>query len=150
MKLRRKLGIAIPLVLLVAGLVSWFTVPYFRFWLWEAYMAVRPVPSICKERGIAFQTKAERIRMDAKKSLRPGTKKADVIGFFASENIPVDFHQAAGHSEASGEIYIKGLAECVNVACGDDSALIGLRVNVDEDGTVLSDPEVVGMYTDCL
>ena len=150
MKLRWKLGIAIPLVLFAAGLVCWFAVPYCRFWLWEAYMAVRPVPSICKGRGVAFQTKVERIRTDAKESLKPGAKKADVIGFFASENVPVDFHQVAGYNEASGQIYVRGLAECASVACGDDSALIGVSVQVDESGTVLSEPEVVGMYTDCL
>ncbi len=113
-------------------------------------MAVRPVPSICKKRAVAFHAKVERIRMDAKRSLQPGTKKADVISCFASEEIPVDFYQVAGHSEASGEMYFTGLAECVNVACGDDSALIGVPVGGNENGTVVSDPEVVGMYTDCL
>ncbi len=46
--------------------------------------------------------------------------------------------------------FAERLAECENLACGDDSSLIGVRVKVDIDGTVLADPVVIGMYTDCL
>lgn len=97
-----------------------------------------------------MQARAERIKAEAKNYLKPGTTKAGVTSFFASQNIPVDFYQIAGHNEVSGQIYVTGLAECANVACGDDSALIGVRVDVDGNGTVVSDPVVVGMYTDCL
>ncbi len=150
MKLKWKLGIGIPVAMLVVGVMCWFTVPYFRIWVWVAYYSVRPIPPRCKQRSADFQARVERITMDAKMSLKPGAKKADVIGFFASENIPIDFHQFAGQREASGEIYVTGLAECASVACGDDSALIGVSVQVDESGIVLSEPKVVGMYTDCL
>ena len=145
-----KLGIAIPVVLLCVGATCWLTVPYFRFLVWEAYLSVRPIPSKCKQRGDEFQAKVARIRSEAKASLRRGVSKADVAHFFASESIPVDFYQVAGHYEMSGQIYVKGLAECVNIACGDDSALIGVRVDVDENGTAITDPQVVGMYTNCL
>jgi hypothetical protein len=97
-----------------------------------------------------FQAKEQRIEANAKISLKPGTKKAGVIAFFASEKIPMNSYQIAGRNEVSGEIYVKGIAECASVACGDDAAMIGVRVNVDENGTVVSDPVVVGMYTDCL
>jgi len=150
MKLRWKLGIAIPLALLAIGAVCWFTSAYFRFWIWEAYYSVRPVPRRCKQRAADFQARVKRIEAKAKVSLKPGTKKAGVISFFASENIPVEFYQVAGQNEASGQIYVTGLAECASVACGDDSALIGVRVDVDGNGAVVSDPVVVGMYTDCL
>jgi hypothetical protein len=150
MKLRWKLGIGIPAALLVVGVVCWFTVPYFRFWVWMAYQSVRPIPPRCKQRSADFQARVERIKTEANSSLRPGTKKAGVISFFASENIPVDFHQTPVGNEASGQIYITGLPECASAACGDDSALIGVRVDVDGSGTVVSDPVVVGMYTDCL
>ena len=70
--------------------------------------------------------------------------------FFASENILFTVNQMGQDHEAAGTVYMKGLAECENVACGDDSALIGVRVKVDIDGTVVSDPVVVGMYTNCL
>jgi len=43
-----------------------------------------------------------------------------------------------------------GLVECSSLACGDDSSLIGVQVDVDGNGTVVSDPVVVGMYTDCM
>jgi hypothetical protein len=93
----------------------------------------------------------ERIKADAKNSLKPGTKKPDVVRFFASQNIPLAFFPAEHNREyATGTVYVSGLAVCENVACGDDAALIGLSVIMDGNGTVVSDPEVVGMYTNCL
>jgi len=70
--------------------------------------------------------------------------------FFASEKIPVTFSQLDGQNEAEGGIDVKGDAECGSLACGDDSAWIGIRVDLDENGAVSSDPVVVGGYTDCL
>jgi hypothetical protein len=136
--------------LLATGTVCWFTNDDCRFWMWEAYQSVRPIPTRCKQRAADFQAKEQRIEANAKISLKPGTKKAGVIAFFASEKIPMNSYQIAGRNEVSGEIYVKGIAECASVACGDDAAMIGVRVNVDENGTVVSDPVVVGMYTDCL
>lgn len=150
MKLRWKLGILLPAALLATGTVCWFTSFYCRFWVREAYQFIRPVPTRCKERAADFQTRVKHIETDAKISLTPGTKKADVTAFFASEKIPMDSYQIAGQNEVSGQIYVKGLAECSSVACGDDSAMIGVRVEVDGNGTVVSDPVIVGMYTDCL
>lgn len=150
MKLRWKLGIALPAALLATGAICWFTSGYCRFWMWEAYQFVRPVPTRCKQRSADFEARVKRVEANAKISLKPGTKKADVKTFFASEKIAMDYYQIAGRNEVSGQIYVTGLAECSTVACGDDSALIGVRVDVDENGTVVSDPVVVGMYTDCL
>ena len=82
--------------------------------------------------------------------MKIGATRDDVAHFFASESIPVDFVDLAGKREAMGTIFVKGMAECASVACGDDAALIGVRVDVDEKGTVLSEPVVVGMYTNCL
>ena len=149
-KLRWKIGIALPTALLAIGTVCWFTSDYCRFWMWEAYQFVRPVPTRCKQRAADLEAREKRIEANAKTSLKPGTKKADVAAFFASEKIPMNSHQIAERNEVSGQIYVKGLAECASVACGDDSAMIGVRVNVDENGTVVSDPVVVGMYTNCL
>lgn len=150
MKVKWKLGIGIPVALLVIGVVCWFTVPQFRFWTWVAYQSVRPVPRRCKQRSADFQARVERIRTDAKASLRIGTNKADVIRFFGAEIIPMDSYRMAGQNVVQGQIYVTGLTECASVACGDDSAMIGVRVDVDENGSVVSDPVVVGMYTDCL
>ena len=150
MKLRWKLGIGLPVALLATGVICWFTSSYCRFWMWEAYQSVRPIPTRCKQRAADFEAREKRIEANAKISLKPGTKKADVTAFFASEKIPMDSYQIAGRNQISGQVYVKGLTECSSVACGDDSAIIGVRVNVDENGTVVSDPVVVGMYTDCL
>ena len=150
MKLRWKLGIALPVALLATGTVCWFTGGYCRFWMWEAYQFVRPVPTRCKQRAADFEAKVKRIEANAKVSLKPGTNKADVTSFFASEKIPMGSYQIGERNEVSGQIYVTGLAECASVACGNDSALIGVRVDVDENGTVVSDPVVMGMYTDCL
>jgi hypothetical protein len=150
MKLRWKLAIAVPIILLAVGVACWFASDHFRFWVFEAYCYVRPIPPRCKQRAADFQARVGRIEAGAKVSLKPGTTKTGVTSFFASQNIPVEFYQIAGHNEASGQIYVTGLAECASVACGDDSALIGVRVDVDGNGTVVSDPVVVGMYTDCL
>ncbi len=150
MTLKWKLKITIPIVLFTVGIVCWSAVPSFRFWIWEAYYYVRPVPRACKSRAAQFNARVESIRQEAKSSLRIGAKKDDVARFFASENIPVSFNQVAGHNVASGEVYVAGIPECANVACGDDSALIGVRVNVDENGTVISNPVITSMYTNCL
>ena len=45
-----------------------------------------------------------------------------MVRFFTSENVPLSFGQ---DHEAMGALYFKGLAECENIACGDDAALIG-------------------------
>ncbi len=73
-----------------------------------------------------------------------------MIRFFASENIPLTFDLVGQDKEATGTLNFKGLAECENLACGDDSTSIGVRVKVDIDGTVVSDPVVIGIYTNCL
>lgn len=153
MTLRRKLGIA-AIVLLAIGILSWFSVDSFRNWVYfamrGAYFAVHPVSHHCKERAAEFKAKVDLIQRDAQNSLKLAAKKEDVTRFFASENIPLTFDQIGQEREATGTVYLKGLPEYQNFACGDDSALIGVRVKVDSNGTVVSDPVVIGMYTNCL
>jgi len=151
MKLKWKLGIAIPLSLLAAGIVCWFTVANSRSWAREAYFALRPARRICKQRAAAFQARRGQIEAEAKNSLKPGTKKADVVRFFVSENMPLTLSQRADQNQdATGEIHIPGLAECEDIACGDDATEIWVEVELDGNGTVISAPRVDGMYTDCL
>ena len=153
MKFLRKLGIA-AIVLLAIGAIAWFASDRFRDSVFMtgriAYFAVHRTPPQCKKRADEFQAKVEIIRRDARSSLQVGTKKDGVARFFASENIALTFDRIGQDNEATGTIYFKGIAECENVACGDDSSLIGVRVKVDANGTVISDPVVIGMYTDCL
>jgi hypothetical protein len=146
--------IAVPIVLLAIVIVCRFTVDSFRDWAYfglrAAYLSVHPVPARCKQRAAELTARVDLVKQDAKNLLKVGTKKDGIVSFFASEKIPFTFDQIAGKREARGTIYFKGLQECENIACGDDSALIGVQVEVDTDGTVLSDPVIVGMYTDCL
>jgi len=149
----RKLGIA-AIALLAIGLVCWFAFDDFRYFVYfamrGAHFAVHPVPHRCKERSAEFQAKVGLMQRNAKSSLKVGTRKNDLVRFFASENVPLTFDQVGQDHEASGTIYFKGLAECANIACGDDSAEVGVRVKVDIDGTVVSEPVVIGIYTNCL
>src|SRR5438128_747853 len=97
----------------------------------------------CKQRGAALYARWETLKREAHEKLKIGTKKDAVIRFFAENGIPVTF---SGH-EASGTVYTSG---CAPSGCGSDSALVGLRVRVDEAGTVISEPVVGALYTDCL
>lgn len=111
---------------------------------------MHPAPPRCKQRAVEFKAKVELLQRQAKGSLKIGTKKDGVIQFFAAENVPLSFDEIGQDREARGTLFFKGLAECGNIACGDDSAMIGIRVRVDFDGAVLSDPEVVGIYSNCV
>jgi hypothetical protein len=155
MKLKWKLGMAVPAALLIAIAVCWLTMGRFRErvseWVYfatvETDLAIHPPPARCKSREAEFESRVKRIERNAKNSLKLGTKKSDVIRFFASENIPLAFLEGTG---ATGTVYVEGDAACRSLACGDDAALVGVRVDVDKNGTVVAEPVVVGMYTDCL
>lgn len=85
----------------------------------------------------------EKLKKDAHQTLKIGAKKQDVIRFFAENDIPVTFVEG----EATGTIYTAG---CAPSGCGSDDALLGLRVKVDDEGTVISEPVVGAIYTNCL
>jgi len=94
----------------------------------------------------------ERLEKDAHENLKIGTKKEDVIRFCKENGLPVDFVKVPyEHSgkvyEAAGTIYTTG---CAPSGCGSDDALLALRVNVDAAGTVISEPVVGAIYTNCL
>jgi hypothetical protein len=97
----------------------------------------------CKQRGAAYSARVETLRRDANEKLKVGTKKDAVIRFFAENGIPVTFLR----DEVSGTIYTSG---CAPSGCGSDAALLGLQVRVDEAGTVVSEPVVGAIYTNCL
>ena len=152
MTCRRNVAIDLSVILAI-GFILWFAFDQpalVYFVVRGVHLALHPAPPRCKERGDAFQAKVALIRREAEDSLKVGTRKDAIVRFFASENISLNFDQIGARQEAIGTVYLKGLPECENMACGDDSALIGVRVNIDADGTVLSDPVVTGMYTNCL
>ena len=97
----------------------------------------------CKQRGDAYSERVETLKRESHEKLKIGTRKDAVIRFFAENGIPVTFNR----DEASGTIYTRG---CAPSGCGSDAALLGLRVKVDEAGTVVSEPVVGAIYTDCL
>ena len=97
----------------------------------------------CKQRGIAFNAQVEALRRAAHEKLTIGASKEDVVRFFAENNFPITFTR----SGATGTIYTTG---CSPKGCGTNQALIGLRVDLDEAGSVKAAPVVVGMYTDCV
>jgi hypothetical protein len=97
----------------------------------------------CKQRGAAYQARVKGLERAAIDQLKIGTKKEDVVRFFAENKFPISFDR----SSATGTIYTLG---CSPNGCGTDEALIGLRVDLDEAGSVKSKPVVVGIYTNCL
>ena len=97
----------------------------------------------CKQRGAALDARVEKLKRDADQKLIVGTKKDVVVRFFSENGIPVTF----GRGEASGTISTSG---CAPAGCGSDAALFGMRVTVDEMGTVIAAPVVTAIYADCL
>ncbi|MGB8132245.1 MAG: hypothetical protein WCG81_20835 [Candidatus Angelobacter sp.] len=97
----------------------------------------------CKQRGVAFNAQVNALERDAIDKLKIGTKKEDVIRFFAENKFPITFDR----SFATGTIFTLG---CSPNGCGTDQAVIGLSVDLDEAGSVKAKPVVVGGYADCL
>jgi hypothetical protein len=97
----------------------------------------------CKERGAAYAGRVEKLKRDAHDNLKIGTKREDVIRFFKENGIPL----TSVEGEATGTIHTTG---CAPSGCGTDDALLGLRVKVDKTGTVISEPVVGAIYTNCL
>jgi hypothetical protein len=132
--MKRKLvlaGIVLGVVILAAVLVV-MSFPFYRY-----------QSAACKQRGAAYSARVEKLKSDALERLRIGTTREAVVRFFAENGIPVTF--AGG--EATGTISVTG---CAPAGCGSDEALLGLRVKVDDAGTVISEPVVGALYTDCL
>jgi hypothetical protein len=97
----------------------------------------------CKLRGTAFAQQVESIKRDAAKDLRVGTNKTEVARFFSEHNIPFKMLD----SQAFGALRMEG---CSPFGCGTNTAVIGVRLEVDGAGTVTETPRVFGMYQDCL
>src|SRR5262245_60304001 len=103
----------------------------------------RHYDAACEQRSDAYLARVAKLKRDASETLQIGTTKDTVIRFFENNGIPVTF--VGG--EASGTIFLKG---CAPFGCGSDDALLGLRVKVDKAGTVISEPVVGAIYTNCL
>ena len=129
------------LIATFAVLAVMLVVGYVLFgWMFYRYQSAD-----CKERGKAYEIRVERLKCDARTALRIGTHQEDVIRFFQENGLPVSFDKLM--SEYEGTIYTKG---CAPAGCGSDDALLGLRVKVDSAGTVVGEPVVGAIYTNCL
>ena len=101
----------------------------------------------CARRGAEFSARIESIKHEAHSRLHVGAKKDDVTRFFAEIGIPFTVYQDGDHFEAYGTAATSG---CAPFGCGTDAALIRVQVGVDKVGTVISEPVVAGMYSNCL
>jgi hypothetical protein len=127
----RRGRVAIFAVLAIVG-VSWFGLRQYN----------------CQQRNAAFRRQIETIKRDAHAQIKVGTKKPDVVQFFARHNIPFTISEfSISESLASGFTHTSG---CAPFGCGSDVAVINVRVKLDEAGTAAEEPTVVGMYTNCL
>ena len=133
--MKRRILIAAVAVLVVVG-VAWAYSQY--GWLFYRYHS-----GACKQRGKAYAVRVEKLKTEARARLRIGTHKEQVIRFFQENELPVSFDG----DEYEGTVYLKG---CAPAGCGSDDALLGLRVKVDNTGTVIADPVVGALYTNCL
>ena len=133
--MKRRLLLAGVMLLLAAIIVIGFLVTGFPFYRYQS--------AACKQRGAAYAARAEKLKRDAHEKLSIGTRKDAVARFFAENGIPITFVRG----EASGTISTIG---CAPAGCGSDDALLGLRVKVDNEGTVIAEPVVGALYTDCL
>lgn len=97
----------------------------------------------CAERNARLQAQVRYLEDDAHNALRLGVKKPGVAQFFQEHGMKVSF----GYGSALGSINVTG---CSPFGCGRDDATIGVSVNVDPEGTVVGEPHVSGIYTDCL
>jgi hypothetical protein len=126
-------SIAIAVAIVLVASIGWFGIRQYR----------------CKQRNAAFSRRIKIIKQDAHQQLRVGTKKDDVARFYAEHDIPFEVARFKDiGSEVIGTLFTVG--GCAPLGCGTDNALIGVRVKVDADGTVIGEPEVVDMYTDCM
>lgn len=121
-------------------LIAFAAMTLLNFW---GCLLSRHPNAACKLRERSYQERAEKLKADAHTALAVGTRKDAVVRFFEENGLPVTFTS----SEASGTIHVLG---CAPSGCGSDDAILGLRVKVDEAGTVTSEPVVGGIYTNCL
>ncbi|HET9838576.1 MAG TPA: hypothetical protein VFR84_10100 [Candidatus Angelobacter sp.] len=108
-----------------------------------SFLFYRHHDAACRQREAAYNAKAQSLERAAQEKLKIGTRKEDVEHFFAEHGLPLTFTP----HEASGTIYTTG---CAPSGCGSDAAILGVRVEVDNTGTVVGKPAVGGIYTNCL
>jgi hypothetical protein len=97
----------------------------------------------CSRRQAALTTRFERLKHDAREKLQIGATQEDVLRFFAGNGL----HSTIAGEDAYGQVSTSG---CSPFGCGSDAFLIVVKVKLDEEGKVESEPDIRGIYTDCL
>jgi len=100
----------------------------------------------CGRKNAVFAAQVELMKHDAQTQLKIGTPKDDLLRFFTDHNM----HVVIQDGTAYGGMTTSGCGPIIGCGFGTSRAFIQLRVEVDEAGSVKSDPVVRGMYTDCL
>jgi hypothetical protein len=90
----------------------------------------------------------EQLRRDAHEQLKIGTKQDVVRQFFETHGLAFDVSSHADHQEAIGTVYVQG--GCAPRGCGSEDALIGLRVELGLDGSLVTEPVIGSQFTNCL
>ena len=97
----------------------------------------------CAARNAQLQERVNRLQNDARERLKIGVTKANVARFFDEHGMTVTF----GYGVAQSSMNAVG---CAPFGCGRDDVIFGVSVNVNSEGTVVGEPHVSGIYTDCL
>ena len=88
------------------------------------------------------------LKKDAHEKLRIGTKEDAVREVFDAHGLPFNVLRSGDHKEGAGTIHVRG--GCAPRGCGSEDALIGLRVELRLEGTVIAEPVVGAQFTNCL
>ena len=102
----------------------------------------------CKHRGKTYETRVEQLRKDAHEQLNSGTKQDVVKQFFEAHGLPFDVFGQGDHKEAIGTVHVQG--GCAPFGCGSEDALIGLRVELGLEGSLVAEPVIGSQFTNCL
>ena len=111
-------------------------------------LASEPPQLACRQRGEAYQARVAQLKKDAHEKLRIGTREDAVNEFFEAHGLPFNVFRSGNHKEGVGTIQVQG--GCAPRGCGSEDALIGLRVELSLDGTVIAEPVVGAQFTNCL
>ena len=110
--------------------------------------ASEPPKSSCKQRAEAYRSRVTQLKKDAHEKLRIGTREDTVNEFFEAHGLPFNVFRSGNHKEGVGTIQVQG--GCAPRGCGSEDALIGLRVELSLDGTIIAEPVVGAEFTNCL
>jgi len=103
--------------------------------------------SACERRGAALNARIRRLEEEARRQIGIGTKQSQVVQFLQENRLNVSTSSFSGKSRTVGTASDVG---CPRIfGCGDE-VLIGVEIDVDEGGDVISAPKVEAMYSDCM